>query len=347
MTEVSTLLEFLESTGAKVKIFDIGRRLSNISRNDFLKIEKQHLPYPYPLQQQAWFGMSMLDPQVSHEPVIWFLHFPLDETGKLQLASRDYFMHRLFEAGVARQTDNPELSTDALKDNPHVFKPRDDKMAAFHARLAVKLKRPPSRFYAHSREYFSGQQGWDQWQFIGFQGIADMVERIADDDNHQLLLNAMPFIPASPLQAVCQCLENIPVSEKLAGVINQRLDHELNQANIDTANIVHLLRALAISPSLTHRQSAFRKVMHSPIAAHTDLLAAISARCWEWLYNDDSMPVFLNHAAHLPVNEFNALMSDLMFMPGLRELILKHIRSPQRTDALATAFQKMLRGIQS
>ncbi len=342
MTEISTLLEFLESTGAKVRIYDIGRRVSKISRQNFLRIEKQEKVYPFPLQQQAWFSMSLLDKNVSDEPVIWFLCFPLDETGRLQLASRDYFMHRLFEAAAARQTKSPELSADALKDNPHVFKPRDDKMAIVHARLSVALQQPPSRYYDHSRDYLSGKQGWEQWNFVGFQGIADVIERLEEDDNHSLLLEAIPNLPAPPLQAVCQCLENREIDLSMSERLMARLQQTLTTTGSDSLTAAHLLRALSQSCSQTYIKQAFETTLQHPFGQTEEVLAAIGARCWHWLIEPANMTIFLQKLSALSQENFNHCLSDLMFMPGMRDTALQCIRSPQRSDQLATAFHNML-----
>jgi len=48
-----TLTEFLENTGATLDFYDVGRRVSTISRDDFLAFEKTELSYPFPLQKKS------------------------------------------------------------------------------------------------------------------------------------------------------------------------------------------------------------------------------------------------------------------------------------------------------
>lgn len=344
MKKAMTLLEFLETTGADVTVYDIGRRLSRISRDDFIKIENQQIPYPYPLQQQAWFGLSILDRAISAEPVIWFLRFPLEETGKLQLAGRDYFIHRLFEAAAAKQSkDDTQLSADALKDNPHVFKPRDDKMAVFHARLSKQLKQPASRFYQHTLEYLSGSQGWEQWSFVGFQGIADVVERLSESNNNKLLLDAIAHLPAQPLEAFCQCLENIRLDAKLTQAMQIRLDSELSATKPDASVAAHLLRAVSQSVSETRKTAMFEALLNSSLANDETVLGAVAARCWHWLEQDEKISLYLLHLSQASQEVFNSCLSDLLFMPKLRDKLLAQIRSPQRPDSLAIAFNEMLK----
>jgi len=343
MNKPITLIEFLESTGTSVSIYDIGRRVSKITRKDFLKFEKLEIPYPYPIQQQAWFALSILDKKVSNEPVFWFLHFPLDETGKLQQASRDYFIQRLFEAATAStQQDNANLSTDALKDNPHVFKPRADKMAVFHARLGSLCHRPASRFYLHARQYLSGSQGWEQWNFIGFQGIADLVERIADDNNEKLVLQAIPHLPQQPLEALCQCLENIVTSLPIAQVILQRCERELDAVTPSPSVIAHLIRGISLTSSVSVKNRLLKGVMKKPVASHPLIVGAVAARCWEWLVNDGHAKLYLEQLANSDQQSFNNCLTDLLFMPGLRNILLGVIRNPERPDRLAQAFNRMI-----
>ncbi len=93
----TTLIELLENSGARLRVLDMGRRVVKIDRNSFLQFEQTAVPWPAPLVRQAWFGMLMQNSDLP-EPLIWFLRMPLDEQGKLVLASRDYFIHRLIEA---------------------------------------------------------------------------------------------------------------------------------------------------------------------------------------------------------------------------------------------------------
>jgi len=342
MNKTVTLIEFLESTGAQIRIFDMGRRLSKIARDDFLKFENHQLSYPYPLQQQAWFALSMTTPAVSNDPVIWFLRFPLDETGKLVQAGRDYFIHRLLEASATAQENEANASSDALKDNPHVFKPRDDKMAVFHARLSSRLKQPPSRFYDHAREYLTGSQGWGQWNFVGLQGIADVVERLPELDNENLLVNAIEKLPQQPLEAVCQCLENIQCPLTVAQSIVDRAATELALEQPSPSLIANLIRAISNSKALTLKNHLLENIMHQPLAIEVDILTAIAARSWEWLTDDDHARLYLEKLAQADQDTFNHCLTDLLFMPGLRNQLLGVIRSPERPGRLAKAFGNLM-----
>ena len=342
--QVTTLIEFLQDTGAGVRVYDLGRRVVRISRDKFLKFEKTQLPYPQPLQNHAWFGLSMLDQSVSDEPVIWFLRMPLDEQGKLLQSSRDYFIHRLLEVAVEKQAGK-QSEVDAFKDNPYVFKPKEDRMAVFHAKLARDLGRPPSRFYAHSLDYFSGNPGWDQWSFVGYQGIADIAARVGETAVNELLVQAVPMLPREPLTALCHCLENEPLALPLSQALMNRLNTELSATEPDIPVITALVRGLSLSISAATRNRMFALAMDSPYATHIELLAAISGRAWELLQQPGHAGRYLEALAHSPAGQsaFNHCLGDLLAMPGLRTPLLQAVRDPARSDELAAAFGAMMR----
>ena len=83
-------------------------------------------------------------------------------------------------------------------------------MALFHALLSADLGLPPSRFYEHALDYFRGPPGWDQWSFVGYQGIADVACRHDDEP----LTTAIAHLPSEPLVALCHCLESRPLSAR-------------------------------------------------------------------------------------------------------------------------------------
>jgi len=338
-SQPTTLVEFLQSTGARVSIYDMGRRVVKIPGNQFLKFETTQLPYPQPLQNQAWLGLSMLDQSVSDEPVIWFLRLPLDEQGKLVQSSRDYFIHRLLEVAAEKQMDE-HSEVDAFKDNPFIFKPREDKMAVFHAKLAHDLGRPPSHYYAHSLEYFSGKPGWDQWSFVGYQGIADVAARVHETAIDDLLIQAIPRLPQPPLTALCHCLENEPLALPLSQALMKRLEAEIAASESDLSIITALVRGLSLSVSASIKKRMFELVMNSQHATHIELLAALSGRAWMLLKQPEHASAYLEALAHSPAGQsaFDHCLSDLLSMPGLRTPLLQAVRDPGRSDELANAF---------
>ena len=325
----TTLTEFLENAGASLRILDMGRRVVKVGRNRFLQFEQTAIPWPAPLVRQAWFGMLMQNNELP-EPLIWFLRMPLDEQGKLVQASRDYFIHRLIESWqLNRQNEGGEI-TDALKDNPYVFKPRDDRMAVFHARASVLMKQPPSRFYEHAQTYFNGEHGWEQWSFVGYQGIADVAARF--DENREALVKAIPELPPEPLVALCHSLENEKVDHTIAEALAKRLDTCLN----DTALVTALIRGLSFTTAAAIRENSYRRVLEMPrLASNIEVLAAIAGRAWEMLHDADFCDAYLTALAVNSSGQeaFDHCLEDLLFIPGLKKPVRESLNRIGERDA--------------
>jgi hypothetical protein len=339
---IGTITEFLESTGTQMRIFDMGRRIGKISRDRFLKFEKTELAYPYPVQQQAWFALLFQDSKQHREPTVWFLRFPLDEQGKLLQAARDDFMHRLLERvgeNLQAAQEGSQLDT-ALKDNPYTYKPRDEHMAVFHAKAAQLFKQPPSKYFEHARDYFSGKLGWDQWGFLGYQGVAEIALCQSQKEINKMLVTAIPHLPAKPLEALCRCLENETINLAINQALLDRLDRILSETPTDTQQVAACIRGVACSQSQQLKKASVERVLEHPCATSPDILAAISGRCWEMLLDDRIRRLYLERLA---VNDqgqlfFDQCMSDLLFIPGMRASLLSGIRNPERSEELSNAI---------
>jgi hypothetical protein len=337
---ISTLLEFLETGGLAPRFYDMGRRIIPLPRETFLHFERTEIPYPQPLQQQAWLALVL---QTGADPVIWFLRFPLDEQGKLLQAARDDFMFQLMErlgnAASSSEQQRTQIES-ALEQNPYAFQPKQERLAAFHARLTVALEQPPSRYYTHAKRYFSGELGWDQWSFIGYQGIADMAARHAEEENDRRLTAAIPLLPATPLEALCHQLENQCISPSLAQALLHRARATLQSETPDPQVITATLRGISFSTSNTLRRALLKAVLHHPLAQRSDVLAAIAGRLWSDLVDADLRSQFLERLADNDQGQafFDQLLSDLLFLAACRPGLLESLRNPNRSERLSQAI---------
>jgi hypothetical protein len=349
MSEIPTIIEFLESTGAQLRLFDMGRRVVKLSREEFLKFERNEIPYPLPLQQQAWFGILFQEQEKEAEPFIWFLRLPLDEVGRLTTAARDDFLHRLLErAGenLLASKEGRQLEN-ALKDNPYCFKPRDDRMAIFHAKASHGMKQPASQYYSHAQKYFGGELGWDQWSFVGYQGIADMAARLDEGDNSDILAAAIPLLPARPFEALCHCLENEEIGLPIAEAIFKRMQQSLEETAPDLTIISAAIRGVALTRSKSTREQLIQTILDHPCSSSPDVLAAISGRTWEPLADARFSLPFLERLAQNSAGQdfFNQCLSDLLYLPGMREPLLKTLRNPARSEQLAQAMGSLFQSV--
>jgi len=333
VTTTLTLTDFLDQIGTQPRFFSLGRRISEIPHERFIAFENAAESWPQPFQQAAWLGILFNDTQ-SGEPHLWFLRFPLDEQGLLVQAARDEFLRRIIDS--AGQPDSAaDHSTDQLGDNPFGFKPNEAQMANLHARIAHSQGQPPSAHYAHALEYFGGEQGFEQWQFVGLQGIADLAVR--HDEHADLLAQAIPRLPAEPFNVLCGCLENEALSDALIDAIGQRLGTELSADMPDPVLLAAALRGLSSGGNREKVIAATRAALDSESGSHPEILAAIAGRAWETLYDDALRARFFQRLAQSGQRAFDSILADLLFLPVLRNLLLADIRASRQPQAVQQA----------
>jgi len=338
MTQVNGIIDFLNQAGTQFKIFDMGRRIEEIDQADFLSFEQGEIAYPLPLQQQAWLGFLVWTEDKKSELVIWFLRFPLDAAGKLTSGIRDDFVVRL----INKEGDESPQQDES---NPYGFKPKQEHMASFHAKAAKLLGQPASSYYEHSKDYFAGKPGYDQWSFVGFQGIADIATRLDEENNAALIASAIEEIPAQPFEALAQCLEHEKIdsniTQAIVNVINRELDKEKPDANYISLGI----RALSHTQDQSQLEHVLNKVLSTDTGSHPEVLASISGRCWLTLKNNETINLFLEALANCSEGQefFNLVIVDLINIPGMQESILKAVKSADRSVVLSKAIGELFK----
>lgn len=347
MDSIKSLSDFFHKSDTRYRVFDMGRGIRKLTPEQFTQFEQGQQPYPYPLQQHAWLGILGWNDKEREQQFIWFLKFPLDETGHLIQATRDDFMARMM-ASLGHNIEaiqEGEALQDGMKESPYGFKPKESAMAGFHAKATRAMGQPPSRFYEHAQNYFKGEPGFDQWAFVGIQGIADVAARLEDDDNQQRVINALPQLPAPALGALCGFLENEEFGTALAEALQQRLNRELESEEADINVIAALLRGFACCKATGLRDAAMRSALESNHASDINILAAIAARNWESLHDADIARSFCEALARndLGNEAFTQIMADLLYIPGMRPTLLTQLRNPDRSEALSEAVGAMFK----
>jgi len=338
MTQVNGISDFLNQAGTQFKVFDMGRRIEEIKPEDFLRFEQGEAPYPLPLQQQAWLGFLVWTEDKSSELVIWFLRFPLDAAGKLTKGIRDDFVLRLVNKDGSETPQQDET-------NPYGFNPKQEHMASFHAKAAKLLAQSASSYYEHAKDYFAGKPGYDQWAFVGFQGIADLACRLDEENNSALIANAIENIPAQPFEALAQCLEHEKIDAQLTRAIVNHTNHALEKNEIDGNFISLCIRALSNTQDQTQLELTLNKILATEIGSHPEVLASISGRCWLALKNETTVNLFLEALANCNEGQefFNLVIVDLINIPGMQESILNAVKFPQRSETLSHAIGELFK----
>jgi hypothetical protein len=338
---IESINEFLRQAGFNFVVYDMGRRMVRLTPQQFNQFENGVLTYPTPFQLHAWLGLLGWQEENKSHHFIWFLKLPLDELGKINPLARDELLHYLVNQLGQRLLTSEEGtdSTTTLAALPYGFTPGEESMAMFHAKAARILEHAPSRYYNHARDYLSGAQGYDQWAFVGMQGLAEVVARWQQDDNLNRLQQAIPQLPSEPFGQLCRFLEHEDIPAELATTLINRAKHD-RASEFSRADLVAILRALSGCTSSRIRQSLIQQVLAEAYGTDIEILAAISGRCWEDLQDKDICRLFLECLANNTHGQsgFTHLLIDLLAIPGMREPVMQGLRDPNRSIELAQAM---------
>ena len=333
-----SISKFVEKTGAQMRIFDLGRRIQKISKADFADIEALNKPYPSPYLQHAWIGILTWNPKKAGNHNIWFLKLPLDEQNFIQPGDRDAFLNHWLRCLQYPDKEHGEA--------PCYYKPDQNRMAYFHALALATLGQANTNFYDTTRAYLSGDMGWQNWQQLGLQGIAEVIVNIDKDNNAKLVADGINNMPTTPLNVMLGFLENIEPDFQLSVAINDRLA-KIIEDGAEAADLAAFVRALSQSQNIDQRQVLFEVILLHPKATSVEVLASMASRCWQDL-KGDLLLAFLNVLAKNDQGQgaFNALIADLMPLPNKREHILQAFRSEKRSEALMTAIGNLMKSVQ-
>ncbi|AUI86760.1 hypothetical protein BS333_10360 [Vibrio azureus] len=337
MENIQTLTQLLSNSQCEYQIFDLGRRLKNIDPEIFSRVEQGQSPYPFPMQRKAHLAIAYWNEK--KQPWIWFLKFELDERGLLKQADIGNFIKYVVEAmGTRLSGELSEEQQQKLSNNPYTFKPSEEKMAVFHSQIRANLNLPSSQYYEHTQHYFSGGLGWNNWQTVGLQGIADIATRLNQEHNAAMLCKAFKQLPNEPLYALLGALEHVTLPARLAEPVIQRAQHEIDSQEPDLFLLSALTRALAGAPSEL-ALPVINAILDSPRLSHPEVLVGIAGRTWHLLAQANTAEQFLLRLAQTGNQAlFNQLFADLVMLPELRMVLLPLLHtSPSETLATALA----------
>lgn len=344
--KITTLSEFLHQSGAKYRVFDMGRRVTKLSPDEFVSFEWAQKPYPLPFQRSALFGLIFWHPDAADKHYVWFLKFPLDEQGLLIQSARDEFLVMLLERVgecMLAAADGQQIEG-ALKDSPYTFTPREDKMAAFNAHATKSLALKPSSYYAEAYAYFTGKRPMDSWDQLGMQGVADVAVRLDDNLETLGLIETLPRIPFEPFNVLSTFLENAAPTTGIVEVLAQRVNVQLQEKQPDISMICACLRAASNSPATGLVDQMVHQVLKHKCSRNIEVLATLSGRCWRSLKLPHLCKLYVEQLAMseeggYPV--FSQLLADLVFVPGMREPVMQALRDPKRSNKLSHFVGKM------
>lgn len=328
MTEPQGLTDFLDQSGARYRVFDLGSQLRKLGTSQWQAFDRGG-PYPYPHLGHAWLVLLLWNPDNREQHSIWFMKLPLDEQASLPVAVHQDVLKRLYQALATRDAAERQR---LLTDHPYQFTPAAAKMAALHARASKTLGVAPSQHYDQARDYLLDDAPIEQWRQLGVQGIAEVLERL-DDQSAGALAKKLPLLPAEPRLAVLEALEHQKPPLPLAEALIEQADRA-REPELDTAT----LRALSQSDArgLVRRYAAATLNRHPE---HLNLVLALLSRHPDLLSDTELSLVALERLAELADQDgFNRVIQGLALQPGLSGLVLRVLRHPNRSESLARAI---------
>lgn len=346
------LSQYLSELDGQYRLYDVGRRIRKLDKAQFKQFEGMEIPYPHPYLQHAWLALFITQPNQPANETLWFLKWPLDEQGKIIPYVRDDLVARLIRLSDTPLEVDSEID-DPLKDNPFAFNPDDTRRANLHAIIHASLRRKPSSFYGAASNYLKegtlNSQALTNWQELGMQGIADVASRI--DDNQTSLKACIPNLPKEVYLAFAQCLEHQKIPHDVAQAAWQRFQTDIHQPD-NTIAVEAGMRVIGASFSEELRMEAWRTWFASEYRKDTATILAFSTRNFDDLaFLPDLIEPYLVNLAELNNGEhfeaFIKIVSDLLFLPGIRNLLLNALRNEQRPEILGRAMQALLTSKQS
>ncbi|WOH37821.1 DUF3549 family protein [Thalassotalea fonticola] len=342
MNNISTISELLQLSDSSYRLYDMGRKVTKISKREFEKVEQAMQPYPYPIQGHACFAIVFWQnkPDI---PYIWFVKFPLDERGLLNQGARNHYLAIILEALGSDLTQDPTTKQEELlQANPYNFTPTQYKLAALNAVVKRDLKQKSSEYYEHCQLFFSGKLGWETWQGVGVQGLCDFAARIDTEENCNALMQALPHLPITVFTPLCSALENQVLPISLLTQLIEMAQNELTKGSTDFECLANLIRAISASAENPLVKTLIIEVIKAKQVADLNVLLTISGRAWFALTDLNTLTLFLEKLVSIvEQNVFMAVFQDLIALPAIRPSLLQCIRSPQRSEKLANAIGKI------
>ncbi|NMP33271.1 DUF3549 family protein [Thalassotalea sp. M1531] len=334
MDRIDTISELLLCSGSQYRIYDIGRKITKISKEDFNRLEQNQMPYPYPIQGHAIFAVAFWQVKAK-TPYLWFIKLPLDERGLLNQGARNHFIAIIVEAlGSDLTVDPSEKQQELLNSNPYHVQPAEYKLAAINSLVRKELKQSASIHFEHFQTYINGQMAWDDWKNIGIQGINDLACELSQPEIAQAVAANVKQFPEQVFFPLCQALENheLPLS-----IIDALLELEKNRN--EHAITVHVIRAFSSTTEHPHVQQFIASLLNEPQT--DDIYITIAGRCWQAISAQGLEQLLSGLAKQKDLALFSAIFKDLVAIPLLRPHVFALMRSDTRSDALAKAIGQL------
>jgi hypothetical protein len=339
------LTRYLSELDGQYRIFDVGRRIRKLDKNQFQHFESQDIPYPFPYLQHAWLALFITQKGQLGNETLWFLKWPLDEQGKLIPYVRDDLVGRLMALDKQPKVRDSSME-DPLKDNPFSFNPDDIRRANLHSLIQAQMHRKPSEHYDAVVNFLQAgtlnPQHLSEWQHLGMQGISDVASRL--ESHKSSLAHCLARMPSEVYLAFAQCLEHQIIPHDIAQAVSVRLNKDLQQDDQVVA-VEAGMRIIGSCHSDELRINTWKAWLNSTYKDQVAVMLTFATRNYDDLaFIPEHIEEFLVSLANLNgnFNSFIKIVGDLLYLPGTRNLLLNVLRNENRPEILAQALQALL-----
>lgn len=331
---ITTLGDFLKAGQTDYQIFDIGRRLSELSHEQFDAIEHQQQPYPYPIARQAQVAVLFQHKSANQPPYLWFLQFPLDERGLLNLAARNQYLEYVINAlGHEITGELTDEQQEQLQQNPYLLTPSETQRAALHAHIQCQHNLSPSIHFEAAESYLLNSKGNQDWRNVGLQGLHDVAARLMQrHDLSDAIAQDFSSYPAAVRSPLAAALEHQQIPAHLRNALLENLNSDNAELITDT------MRALASASDEPRVQKHIASFIHH---ANADQLVVIAARLWSVLTEPKYLASYLETIAQLDATLFDALFQDIIALPSVRPQLLSLIAQQQLSEPVQQALSRL------
>lgn len=347
MKNIESLCDLFDMVGCDATFYDIGRHITKITPQQVIQFDKKQQVYPFPFRQHAWLacflkGKDSNKQTATESGVVWFIKLPLDEAGCLNLGTRDHFIKSIVDK-ILNKGEEAGLS-EALEDNPYVFKPDQERMASFHVILAKQLASQPSHYFQSVVGYLSKeiQAEDEEWQNLGLQGLAELAVRANDEKHASLIVRALQQAPKPLVRALCHALEHETLEPTLVAAIIEKLLAE--QDPLMQASYIRALSRSELNDNLLLPMFTMLGSLNECPDEQTHPIAALAAKCPHWLAkNPQLLRIIMEKLAHREDGylAFKQITIELSQHPETRQPLWELYRGQRMSSTLAQAVSHL------
>lgn len=288
---MESISEIYRAAGSKVRFFDMSRGIKKISQKGFEHFEKGKQAYPYPFAGKAMIAICSLSPLGDGSLRSRFLQFPLNSRGFIEEGALQRHLAYEFEKTHRRLFSEDEPPTSYF-DGPYSWKPTLGEAFMVFAAGRYDMRLPACPEYAVVRSKIANgacdikklistielSEDFSWLDDIGLpeQGLAELVTRINEADNQELLIGLISELPYHAYISLCAFLSQQELPKKIVTALLGRHYAILARMATDDSDVIPLLYSLTRTPLYPEVIAFANTVLTRKHVGNPNTLAALS-----------------------------------------------------------------------